>query len=286
MRLSPSLTSWMQVGPLALALLFFFGIPLLMIIFVSFCQYDTGDIIFEFTLDNYRELFSSSNTYKLYFNSLKYTAIVWAITLTLGFWISYYLVYYVKSVQTQIVLFLICTIPFLTSLIIRMISWIPILGREGLVNRALLSTGLVDQPIDQLLYSDFSVIIAYVHLYTLFMIVPIFNAMARIDKAVLTAARDSGATPLQVLTNVIIPLTRSGMALGTIFVVALVMGDFFVVRVMSGGQRASVVSALFNQVSSLAYPAAAASAVILVLFVSVVIALILRVVDVRKELLT
>ena len=62
---------------------------------------------------------------------------------------------------------------------IRMISWIPLLGRNGLVNQGLLDVGLIDQRLDWLLYSEFSVILAFVHLYTLFMIVPIFNSMLR-----------------------------------------------------------------------------------------------------------
>jgi putative spermidine/putrescine transport system permease protein len=285
MKLSPSLMSWLQVGPMALTLAFFFGIPMLIILFVSFCQYDVGSIIYEFTFDNYRDVFRSPNTYSLYMSSIKYTLIVWAISLVLGFWVSYFLAFFVKKIQTQIFLFLVCTIPFLTSLIIRMISWIPILGREGVINRSLQGVGITDAPIDALLYSDFSVILAYVHLYTLFMIVPIFNAMGRIDRAVLTAARDAGASSWQILIEIIIPLTRSGIALGSIFIVALVMGDFFVVSVMSGGQRASVVSAIFNQVRSLDYPAAAANAVILVALVTGLIAFMLRVVDVRKELL-
>jgi putative spermidine/putrescine transport system permease protein len=284
MKLSPSAVSWLQVSPLGITLLFFFGIPMLMIVFVSFCEYTAGEILFSFTVENYQEIFSSSLTYSLYFNSLKYTFVVWAISVIVGFWISYFLAFHVKSLRNQILLFLVCTIPFLTSVIIRMISWIPVLGREGLLNGFLLKSGVIDAPIDYFLYSDFSVIVAYVHLYTLFMIVPIFNSMARIDRALITAASDAGAAAHQILFNIILPLTKSGIALGSIFVVSLVMGDFFVLKVMSGGQRASVVSALYNEIASLQYPPAAANAVVLVLFVSIIISLMLRVVDIRKEL--
>lgn len=284
MRLTPAQMSWLQVGPLGLTLLFFFGVPMLMIVLVSFCEYDAGTILLDFTFENYRKILTSPLTYRLYFSSIKYTVIVWSICLFVGFSVSYFLAFHISNVRTQMILFLVCTIPFWTSLIIRMISWIPILGREGLVNALLLELHLVERPLDDLLYSDFSVIIAYVHLYTLFMIVPVFNAMARIDRSLLMAARDAGASPIQILVSIVVPLTRSGIALGSIFVVALVMGDFFVVRVMSGGQRASVASALFNEIASLHYPPAAANAVLLVGFVTAIVALMLRVVDVRKEL--
>ena len=106
----------------------------------------------------------------------------------------------------QIVLFLLCTIPFWTSNVIRMISWIPLLGRNGLVNDALLAGGLVDERQDWLLFSEFAVVLAFVHLYTLFMIVPIFNSMMRIDRSLLEAARDAGASGWQTLTNVVASL--------------------------------------------------------------------------------
>ena len=101
----------------------------------------------------------------------------------------------------QTVLFLVCTIPFWTSNVIRMISWIPFLGRNGLLNQALMGIGAIDQPLEFLLFSNFAVVLAYVHLYALFMVVPIFNSMVRIDRALIEAARDAGATEWQVLRN-------------------------------------------------------------------------------------
>jgi putative spermidine/putrescine transport system permease protein len=165
-----------------------------------------------------------------------------------------------------------------------MISWRPVLGKEGLVNSALLKLGLVDRPVEWLLFSDFAVVVAYVHLFTLFMIVPIFNSMARIDPALLEAARDGGASRWGVVWNVVLPLSKTGIALGAVFVVTLVMGDFFVVSVMSGGLSGSATSGIFNDLQFLNYPRAAASAVILLIIVLLIATAIFRLVDVRKEL--
>ncbi len=184
----------------------------------------------------------------------------------------------------QTVLFLVCTIPFWTSNVIRMISWIPFLGRNGLLNQALMGIGAIDRPLEFLLFSNFAVILAYVHLYALFMVVPIFNSMVRIDRSLTEAARDAGASEWQVLRNVIIPLARPGIAIGSILVVAVVMGDFVTVRLMSGGQSASVGLMMVNAMSLLQYPAAAANAVVLLIVVLLMIAAMLRVVDIRKEL--
>jgi putative spermidine/putrescine transport system permease protein len=276
--------SWFQISPLVVVLTLFFGLPMLVVLAVSFFDFDRSDIIPAFIFDNYAELFRSEVTLRLYTSSIKFALIVWAVTFVLGFNVAYFLVFHVRGTLWQIALFLLCTVPFLTSNIIRMISWIPFLGRNGIFNQALIGSGAVQQPLEFLLFSDFAVIVAYVHLFTLFMVVPIFNSMARIDKSLLEAAHDAGASRFRVVSEVVLPLSKSGIALGSIFVITLVMGDSFVVRTMSGGQSASVVSALQNEVAALQYPPAAASAVIMVIIVTLMVAGILRLVDVRKEL--
>lgn len=279
-----TLISWLQIMPLTILLLAFTGVPLVTVVSLSFWSFDGLEYYPDFTFDNYIEVFSSWITWKIFLNTIKYAALTWLISLIIGFTVSYYLVFHVRNLKIQIALFLLCTIPFWTSTIIRMISWIPFLGREGLFNSMLLSVGVIDQPLEFLLFSDFAVILTYVNLFTLFMIVPIFNAMVKINPNVIEAAYDAGASNWQVLTLVIAPLSKTGIALGTIFVTTLVMGDFFIVRVMSGGQSTSVVSAMKNNIDQLFYPQAAAMAVLLIGVVVAMVSAILRIVDVRAEL--
>ena len=279
-----AIASYLQSLPLWLILGFFLLLPILLLVIVSFWDYDFARMYPAFVWTNYVDTLGSWVTWKTYLNTLKFAAIVWAITLFVGFWVAYFLAFYIRSAATQTVLFLICTVPFLTSNIIRMISWIPVLGRNGLINSALVQSGLVPQPVEWLLYSDFAVVLAMVHLYTLFMVTPIFNTLMRIDRSLIEAARDAGANAFQILWNVILPLAKPGMAIGTIFVVTLVMADFSTVQVMSGGQSASVALMMKNQMSLLQYPAAAANAIVLLILVLMLVAAILRVVDIRKEL--
>ena len=129
--------------------------------------------------------------------TIKFTLIVLAITFVLGFWISYFLVFHVRNLLTAIGLFLVCTVPFWTSNIIRMISWRPVLGKEGLINqRPAPCSASSTSRWNWLLFSDFSVVVAYVHLFTLFMIVPIFNSMARIDPVAARSRRRRRRQPL------------------------------------------------------------------------------------------
>lgn len=275
---------YLQVLPLTLTLALFLVVPILLIGVVSFWDYNEFELLPGFVWTNYEELFTSSVTYTIYLATLKFALLTWIFTFLIGFTVAYFLAFHVRDLKWQIVLFLLCTIPFWTSNVIRMIAWIPVLGRHGLVNEGLLAAGLIDEPLEWLLFSDFSVVLAFVHLYTLFMVVPIFNSMMRIDPSVIEAAYDAGAGTWRTVRHVILPLCKPGIAIGTIFVVTLVMGDFVTVQMMSGGQSASVGVAMNNKRALLQYPAAAADAVVLLLVVLMMVAALMRIVDVRKEL--
>ena len=165
-----------------------------------------------------------------------------------------------------------------------MVAWIPLLGRNGLVNDLLLSMGIIREPLEWLLYSNFSVILALVHLYTLFMIVPIFNSMLRIDKGVIEAAYDAGASQIQVITNVIIPLCKPGIIIGSIFVITVVMGDFLTIGIMGGQQLASIGKIINTEMNYLQLPGAAANSVILLVITILVIIVMTKFINIRKEL--
>ncbi len=289
-----TLSALWQASPYALVFVLFFLIPLGLIVMVSFWNFNEYEIIPTFTLRNYFSIFegcSSLNdygdlcvTFKTYLSTLRISLVVWLLTLVLGFAVAYFLAFHVRTSQMQTLLFVLCTIPFWTSNVIRMISWIPLLGRNGLVNQTLMGLGLVQQPIEWLLFSEFSVVLAFVHLYTMFMIVPIFNSMMRIDRALLEAAQDAGATAWQTLWNVIVPLSRTGIIIGSIFVITIVMGDFVTIGVMGGQQIASVGKIIQVQTSALQLPLAAANAVLLLLVALMIIWGLTRLVDIRKEL--
>lgn len=289
-----TLSAVWQASPYALVFVLFFLIPLGLIVMVSFWNFNEYEIIPAFTLRNYFSIFegcSSLNdygdlcvTFKTYISTLRISLLVWLLTLVLGFAVAYFLAFHVRTNRMQTLLFVLCTIPFWTSNVIRMISWIPLLGRNGLVNQTLINTGLVQQPIEWLLFSEFSVVLAFVHLYTMFMIVPIFNSMMRIDRSLLEAAQDAGASAWQTLWNVIVPLSRTGIIIGSIFVITIVMGDFVTIGVMGGQQIASVGKIIQVQTSALQLPLAAANAVMLLIVALMIIWGLTRLVDIRSEL--
>nr|WP_145549715.1 ABC transporter permease [Variovorax boronicumulans] len=290
-----AIAAWWQAAPFTLVFALFFLIPLALIGMVSLWDFNEYELIPDLTFKNYATVFEGCLasmagsedlcvTLKTYLSTLKFSFLVWAITLVLGFAVSYFLAFHVRSSGMQTALFVLCTIPFWTSNVIRMISWVPLLGRNGLVNQGLQGIGLIDQPLEWLLFSDFSVTLAFVHLYTMFMIVPIFNSMMRIDRSLLEAASDSGASSWQTLWNVTVPLCKTGIVIGSIFVITIVMGDFVTIGVMGGQQIASVGKIIQVQTSYLQFPLAAANAVILLAAVLMIIWALTRMVDIRKEL--
>ena len=272
------------VAPQTLVFLLFLVLPILAIFIVSFWTFNGYTMVPTFTLNNYLTIFTSKVFLSTYVNTIKFAAIVWLLTLAIAYPVAYFLAFHIKSLKWQTILFLVCTVPFLTSNIIRMISWIPFLGREGILNGLLMSLHLTDRPLEMFLFSDFAVLLAMVHLYTLYMVAPTFNSMMRIDRSLIAAAEDAGASAWQIQKEIIFPLSSPGIAIGSIFVVTLVMGEFATVRLMSGGQTSSVGYLIKTLIGSLQYPMAAANAIVLLAVTLLIVFGILRAVDIRKEL--
>ena len=134
--------AWLQALPFGAVFLFFFIAPLLLIGAVSFWPTSDYELIPGFTFQNYISIFEGCSnfaepctTLRTYWSTLQFSLLTWAISLVLGFTIAYFLAFHVRSSGMQTVLFVLCTIPFWTSNVIRMISWVPLLGRNGLVNQ-------------------------------------------------------------------------------------------------------------------------------------------------------
>jgi putative spermidine/putrescine transport system permease protein len=287
-----SFISWLQAGPMMLVFVAFFILPLVFVVIVSAWDYNEYEMLPALSFRGYTDTFEGClvklpelcTILKTYAKTLKLCFLTWLITLVLGFTIAYFLAFHIKSKSWQIILSLVCTIPFWTSNVIRMIAWIPLLGRNGLINQGLIELHLIRMPVEWLLFSEFSVVLAFVHLFTFFMVIPIFNSMIRIDHRLIEAAYDAGASGFQTLVNIVIPLAKPGMVIGSIFVITIVMGDFVTIGVMGGQQIASAGKIIETRLNALQFPAAAADAVILLGLTIMIILTLTKLVDIRKEL--
>jgi putative spermidine/putrescine transport system permease protein len=206
------------------------------------------------------------------------------LTLVIGYPVAYFLAFQVKTLRNQITLFLLCMVPFWTSALIRAVGWWPVLGRRGLINQVLVTVGIIDKPLSNLLFSELAVIIVMVQLYVVLMLAPIFFMLAKIPRETIEIARDMGASGFSIFRRIILPLSFPGIAIGCVFVFVMVMGEFATPGVIGGGQTVALGNIIKSMVDVVHWPFAAANAVILMLVTVFGVWAILKTVDPRKEL--
>lgn len=175
-------------------------------------------------------------------------------------------VHFLAGRRTALVLMALFTIPFFTSYLIRAFSWRLVLGRNGLINGWLMELGIVDQPVEWLLFSDFAVNVGLIASYLPFAIFPLILSMQRVEPSLLAASQDLGAGFWRTFRSVLLPLTRAGIFAGFLFVFVMALGSTTEVQ-MLGGAAASMISVMINDVMRVVnFPLAfAISTVVLVL---------------------
>lgn len=217
-------------------------------------------------------------------STIYYTLLIMVLCLVIGYPIAYFLAMQVQEFKWQLALFLLCMVPFWTSYLIRAVAWLPMLGRRGLINQALMGTGILDKPASFLFYSEFGYVVALVQIYVVLSIGPIFFSLAKIDKAIIEAAIDMGATRFQIFREIIAPMSLPGVAIGMIFIFVMLMGEFATAVVVYGGKTSTAGTVILNYYATANYPFAAVNALMLMVAMVVGIIVILRLVDIRKEL--
>jgi len=206
--------------------------PMLLMFIYSFWTVQNFRMVPIWTLDNY--IFFLTNT--AYLRVFIRTVITAAVATGLALLISYPLAYYVAKIAKRAKLFLIffIVIPFWTSFVIRAYAWATILGARGLINGLLISTGLIDEPLQQILYSPVSVIIGLLCIYLPFMTLTIYASLERLDDRLLEAAHDLYASQFRTFWKVTLPLTMPGIVAGIIFVFIPILGEYVVPNLLGG----------------------------------------------------
>ncbi|MEM7212542.1 MAG: ABC transporter permease, partial [Pseudomonadota bacterium] len=217
-------------------------------------------------------------------STIYYTLLVMLISLIVGYPIAYFLAMRVTAFNWQLALFLLCMVPFWTSYLIRAVAWLPMLGRRGLINQALTGSGILEKPASFLFYSEFGYVLALVQIYVVLCIGPIFFSLAKIPKDTIEAATDMGATPFQIFREIIAPMSLPGVAIGMIFLFVMLMGEFATAVVVYGGKTSTAGTVILNYYGIANYPFAAVNALMLMVSMVIGIIIILRLVDIRKEL--
>lgn len=276
-------TFWLLAPGVAWMLLFLVA-PILMMVYVSFWTQTTFKIEPTLTLKSWVTFFSSDTYLGALWTTIRIWLVVLASTLVVGYPAALFVGLFVRNKTLSTVLLVLCVIPFWTSFLIRVLAWRPMLGKEGAINMILMSLGVIDQPIEVLLFSELSVIIGMTQIYCVFMVGPIAFMLGRIDPAVIEAAQDLGAGFWRILRTIILPLSMPGVVVGAIFVSVMVLGEFATSAALSGRKVNLLGNIIVTQVGSLKWAFAAVAGVVLTILMGAVVAALLRVVDLRKEL--
>lgn len=255
----------MLAAPLLLYMLVFYALPVLAMLLRS-----VNDPTW--TLSHYAELLDDvvfAKTFWITFNT--------SVTVTLGCLVLGYPVAMglVRAKSMAPLILVIILLPFWTSVLVRSYAWMVLLGRHGLINEALLALGMIDRPI-RILNTPVATQIAMIHILLPYMILPIANALRQIDPSLVRAASGLGATPFMTFRQVILPLSMSGVAAGTLLVFVLALG-FYITPAMVGGPRDITLSMLIAyQVEHLNWAYAATLSAVLLVTALVILAVARR----------
>jgi spermidine/putrescine transport system permease protein len=233
--LGPAMTWWAVL----------LALPVALILVYSFIQRGTyGGVVWTFTLENYSRAFDG-----LYLDVLVSSLQIAALTTVLALLLGYPAAMFIatrRSARVRTALLVLCVLPFWTSLLIRTYAWIVLLNENGLVNQALVATGVTGAPM-KLLYNEFAIVVGLLYGYLPLMILPLYAAIERIDPALREASADLGAGAVRRFLTVTLPLTRAGVAAGCIFVFVPSLGNFIVPDLLGGGTSSMVGNLIQNE---------------------------------------
>ena len=265
------------IAPVTIWLVLFLVLPYFNLFLYSFWKNGPFDVIREFTLENYIKFFASDGgsggQYMILLDTLKTSLIVTLITVVISFPLAYFINFIVQKAKHKQTIYMMAIIPLWVSYIMRAYAWKIILGTNGVLNSFLMWLGVTDHPLDVFLYSNVSVIIAMVHIYTPYVLMPIYTALEQIPRNLIEASKDLGCNGFRTLCKVIMPLALPGIITGATYSFALSMGDFLAPSLLGGSTTstkiANIVQMQFGTSNN--WPYGAAIGIIILLFVMVLL---------------
>lgn len=268
------------IAPPVLWLLIFFVVPLLIVVAVSFASRTAyGQVVFQWTWGNYVRLFDG--LYISIFGKTLFFAVVTTVcTILLGYPLAYYISCLPPRIREKGLL--LCMIPFWINFLIRSYAWVIILRTQGVLNTFLLKCGVISSPV-QFLYNDGAVFVGMIYALLPFMVLPVYVSIEQLDRRLLEAAADLGASPFTAFCKVTFPLTLPGIAAGTILVFISSLGMFIVPDIMGGAKTALIGNVIQNQfLSARDWPFGASLSIVLAFLSLILIALYMKAIRVGK----
>lgn len=247
----------------------FFVVPIAVMLMESFWQRIGGKIVAVWTLANYAKFFERDYFYKALLNSLEVTLTVTVVSVLLAYPLAYMLAYRVPPRWQRLMLMLV-VLPFWTSYVIRSYSWLLVLSHNGIVNQVLLGLGLVDEAL-VMSNTRGATVLGFVHFFTMLLTLTIYANLVQIKESYRKAAADLGASGLQILLRITLPLSLPGVAVGAFLTFVLAIGDYITPQILGGGRELLMPQAIMLQIGRRAdFPMASALSMVLMVVVTAV----------------
>ena len=263
------ISSWWLLVPTSFLYLITFFIPLITLLVMSFSRFESSVTTLGFYLDNYEKILTDGITLKIFFQTVELSLIITLFCLLLGYPVAMLMRRVGPKARLWILLLVVS--PLLTSIIVRNVAWVLILGRSGMINDLLISWGLISKPLP-LMYNTFGVVLAVVHVYLSFMVLPLFAALSSINNSLEEAAASLGAKPLSIFLNVTLPLSLPGIMAGCTLVFILSMGVYLTPVIMGGNFVVTLPMLIEDAVRNrYNWPEASAMALLLLIAIGIMI---------------
>ena len=252
----------------------FFGVPLLIVLRFSLSPQDVrGGIVSGFTLEHYRRLIDPLYA-NILLQSLTAAAVTTVLTLLFAYPTAYYMAF--TTPRTKAIMMFLIILPFWTNFLVRMYSFLAILGTDGLINSALLHLGVIHEPL-HLVHNTFAVYVGFVYGNLPYRILPIFAALDRLDSTLQAASMDMGAGPFQTFWRITLPYSFSGVVAGIVFVFIPTLGNFVVPEILGGADNVIIGNLINRQfLASRNWPFGSALSAVLVFALMIFITLYIR----------
>jgi ABC-type spermidine/putrescine transport system permease subunit I len=241
-------------------------VPVAGLVALSFLTNRGLSFLLQPTLQAYADILQGFRL-EIVLRTLRITAVVTLIELLVAFPFALWLAKGVKRGWLKLATLVLLVVPFFLSPAARTIVWRAVLGREGLINSGLIALGVADQPLDWLLFSEFAVYLGFLGPYFPSMVWPLFISISLIDDELIKASRDLGASDLDTLRFIIMPLALPGVAAGVIFTFVPMLGDNVVSTLLGGGQVSLMAEAVNDLIRVMNYATAAAVSTLVLLMI-------------------
>lgn len=227
-----SLTVWLEFLPGALWLGVFLIIPLAMMVVISFWRTSFSGVEAAWNLDNYRKFLTDPMFIRLLLKSMRIAITVTVLLLIIAYPLAYWLAKKVHSFKYLALILMI--IPYWISYVIRTYAWYPLLGNKGFINALLLGLGVIDTPLQVLIFNQFTTHLGLMVVYLPFAVIPIYLSLDRLSDRYLEAAQDLGAGPFQTFMHVTLPLSLPGVLGASLMVFILAVGAYVTPEILGG----------------------------------------------------